>query len=282
MPEIWFPNLGIEIKKLDRIAFSIFNIDIYWYGVIIATGIFLGLIITLKEAKRTGQNTEIYTDGLIYATIFSLIFARMYYVIFSWDYFKDNLKEIFAIRNGGIAIYGAIIGGALTCFIYAKIRKVSFLKLADTASMGLLIGQILGRWGNFVNREAFGTYTDSLFAMRYLKSQVSNIHPDVLKNVININGTEYIQVHPTFLYESLWNIGILIIIYLYRKKKKFDGELMAIYFIGYGIGRFWIEGLRTDALMIGYTNFAISQVLSLVLVLVFIIFRILKIRNIKR
>ncbi|MDE6182603.1 MAG: prolipoprotein diacylglyceryl transferase [Eubacteriales bacterium] len=272
MPEIWFPNLGIEIKKLDRIAFSIFNIDIYWYGVIIATGIFLGLMITLKEAKRTGQNTEIYTDGLIYATIFSLIFARMYYVIFSWDYFKDNLTEIFAIRNGGIAIYGAIIGGTLTCLIYAKIRKVSFLKLADTASMGLLIGQILGRWGNFVNREAFGTYTDSLFAMRYLKSQVSNIHPDVLKNVININGTEYIQVHPTFLYESLWNIGILIIIYLYRKKKKFDGELMAIYFIGYGIGRFWIEGLRTDALMIGHTNLAISQVLSLVLVFSFILF----------
>lgn len=282
MPEIWFPNLGIEIEKLNRIAFSIFNIDIYWYGVIIATGIFLGLIVTLKEAKRTGQNTEIYTDGLIYATIFSLISARIYYVVFSWDYFKNNPTEIFDIRNGGIAIYGAIIGGALTCFIYSKIKKVSFLKLADTVSMGLLIGQILGRWGNFINREAFGSYTDNIFAMRYLKDQVSNIHPDVLANVININGTEYIQVHPTFLYESIWNIGILIIIYLYRKKKKFDGELMAIYFIGYGIGRFWIEGLRTDALMIGHTNFAISQVLSLVLVLAFIIFRALKIRKIKR
>lgn len=281
MPEIWFPNLGIEIERLERVAFSVFGIDIYWYGIIIATGIFLGLFVTLKEAKRTGQKTEDYIDILLYASIISIIFARIYYVIFSWDDFKHNLKDIFAIRNGGIAIYGAIIGGALTVYIYAKIKKLSFLKLADTVSMGLLIGQILGRWGNFINREAFGTYTNNIFAMRYLKDQVSSISPDIMQNIVNVNGAEYIQVHPTFLYESMWNTGILLIIYLYRKKKRFDGELMAIYFIGYGIGRFWIERLRTDSLMIGHTNFAISQVLSLVLVLLFILFVIIKRKNLK-
>ncbi len=222
MPEIWFPNLGIEIKKLNNVAFSIFGIEVYWYGIIIAAGILLGLLAVLKEAKRTGQNPEIYSNGLIYATISSLIFARAYYVIFSWDYFKNNLNEIFSIRNGGIAIYGAIIGGALFAIFYSKIKRISFLKLADTVSTGLLIGQILGRWGNFINREAFGTYTDSLFAMRYLKSQVPNISSDVLEKVVNINGTEYIQVHPTFLYESVWNIGVLIFILFYRKKKKFE------------------------------------------------------------
>lgn len=279
MPEIWFPNLGIEIQKLNNVAFSIFGIDVYWYGIIIATGILLGYLIVLKEAKRTNQNPDFYTNGLIYATIFSLIFARAYYVIFSWDYFKNHLNEILSIRNGGIAIYGAIIGGGLFIIIYSKIKKVSFLKVADTISMGLLIGQILGRWGNFVNREAFGGYTNNLFAMRYLKSQVNEINQNLFEKVININGTEYIQVHPTFLYESIWNIGVLIIIFLYRKRKKFDGELMAIYFIGYGIGRFWIEGLRTDALMIG--NFAISQILSLVLIIAFSLFVILKRRNLK-
>lgn len=274
MPEIWFANLGVKINHLNRIAFSIFGIDVYWYGIIIATGIVLGLLLIMKEAKRTGQNPEFYSDGLIFTTIISLISARTYYVLFSWDYFKDNLDKIFSIRDGGIAIYGAIIGGTITIIIYSRIKKVNYLKVGDTVVFGLLVGQILGRFGNFVNREAFGGYTDSLFAMRYLKEQVAqaNLTPNIIENVITVNGTQYISVHPTFLYESMWNLTLLIILFLYRKKKKFNGEIMAMYFVGYGIGRFWIEGLRTDALLIGHTNFAVSRVLSLVLSIVFIIY----------
>ena len=281
-PEIWFVNLGIKINNLDRVAFNIFGIDVYWYGIIIACGMILGLLVTLKEAKGTGQNTDFYIDTVIISTIISILFARLYYVIFSWDYYKNHLNEIFSIRNGGIAIYGAIIGAILSAIIICKIKKQRFLKVADTFTFAFLIGQIIGRWGNFVNREAFGGYTDSLFAMRYLKEQVSNIPQDVLDKVVNVNGIEYIQVHPTFLYESLWNIVVLIILYTFRKHKKFDGQLMAMYFIGYGLGRFWIEGMRTDSLMIGSTNIPVSQVLSIILVIVFIIYIFININNTKK
>lgn len=281
-PEIWFVNLGIKINNLDRVAFNIFGIDVYWYGIIIACGMLLGLLVTLKEAKRTGQNTDFYIDTVIISTVVSILFARLYYVIFSWDYYKNHLNEIFSIRNGGIAIYGAIIGAILSAIIICRIKKQKFLKVADTFTFAFLIGQIIGRWGNFVNREAFGGYTDSLFAMRYLKEQVSNIPQDVLDKIVNVNGVEYIQVHPTFLYESFWNIGVLIIIYILRKHKKFDGQLMAMYFIGYGLGRFWIEGMRTDSLMIGSTNIPVSQVLSFILVIVFIIYTIININTTKK
>ncbi len=278
-PEIWFVNLGIKINHLDRVAFTIFGIDVYWYGIIIATGMLIGMLVTLKEAKRTGQDTDFYLDTVIISAIISIIFARLYYVIFSWDYYKNHLNEIFSIRNGGIAIYGAIIGAILSASIICKIRNKSFLKVADTFSFALLIGQIIGRWGNFVNREAFGGYTDSLFAMRYIKEQASNIPKDVLDKVVNINGVDYIQVHPTFLYESLWNLGVLILLFIFRKRKKFDGQLMAIYFIGYGIGRFWIEGMRVDSLMIASTNIRVSQALSAILVVTFTIYLIVKLKK---
>lgn len=282
MPEIWFENLGIKIDKLDRVAFSVFNIDIYWYGIIIAIGIIVGLTLSLKEAKRTGQDTAFYTDGLVFATIVSVVFARAYYVIFSWDYYKNHLGKIFSLRDGGIAIYGAIIGGALSVMIYCKIKKVNFFKVCDTCAFGLLAGQIIGRWGNFVNREAFGGYTDSLFAMRYLKEQAAMLPKDVVDNIVTVGDTQYIQVHPTFLYESVWNLGVLIMLYIFRKHKKFDGEIASLYFIAYGIGRFFIEGLRTDALMIGSTNLAISQVLSVVLVVIFVIIIVIKRKNAKK
>lgn len=280
-PEIWFVNLGIKINHLDKVAFTIFGIDVYWYGIIIACGMLLGLMVTIKEAKRTGQDSDFYIDTVIISAIISILFARLYYVIFSWSYYKDHLDEIFSIRNGGIAIYGAIIGAVLSAIIICKIKNKNFFKVADTFSFALLIGQIIGRWGNFVNREAFGGYTDSLFAMRYIKDQASNIPEDVLDKVINVNGVEYIQVHPTFLYESLWNIGVLIVIFMFRKRKKFDGQLMAIYFIGYGLGRFWIEGMRTDSLMIASTNIRVSQILSTILVVSFIIYLIINLKKCK-
>lgn len=280
-PEIWFPNLNITIDHLDRVAFTIFGINIYWYGIFIATGLILGLLATLNEAKRTNQNQDFYIDLVVIGAFVSIICARTYYVIFSWDYYKNHLNEILSIRNGGIAIYGAIIGGVLTGIVYCKIKKQNFFKVADTFSFALVIGQIIGRWGNFVNREAFGTYTDSIFALRYLKDQVNNIPQNVLDNIVTVNGAEYIQVHPTFLYESLWNVGVLIILFILSRRKRFDGELMATYFIAYGIGRFWIEGLRTDSLMIAHTGLRVSQLLSLVLVIAFSIFMIIKFKKTK-
>ena len=280
-PEIWFVNLGIKINHLDRVAFTLFGIDVYWYGIIIACGMLLGLYVTLREAKRTGQDPDFYIDTVLISALVSILFARIYYVIFSWDYYKNNLNEIFSIRNGGIAIYGAIIGAVISALIICKVRKKNFYKVADTFSFALLIGQIIGRWGNFVNREAFGGYTDSLFAMRYIKEQASNIPKDVLDKVITVDGVEYIQVHPTFLYESLWNIGVLIVIFIFRKRKKFDGQLMAIYFIGYGLGRLWIEGMRTDSLMIASTNIRASQALSLILIIAFTIYLIVNLKKCK-
>lgn len=279
MFEVWFPNLNIKIKTLNKVAFTIFGLDVYWYGILIAIGVILALFVVQKEAKRLGQNPEVYADCLIYTLVFSILFARIYYVIFSWDYFKNNLNEIFYIRNGGIAIYGGIIGAGITIWLYTKIKKLDFLEFTDTAIIGLLIGQIIGRWGNFINREAFGGYTDSLFAMRYLKNQVNNLTPDVLNNIITIDGVEYIQVHPAFLYESLWNLGVLIIILLYRKNKRFNGEISALYFILYGIGRVWIESLRTDSLIITGTNIAVSQLLSIILIIVFTLFIFIKSRK---
>ncbi len=277
MPEIWFPNLGIQIKELSNVAFSIFGIDVYWYGVIIGTGIILSLFLALYEAKRTNQNPENYMDFTMIAIVVCVICARLYYVIFSWDYYSQHLSEIFAIRNGGLAIYGGIIGGVLTAYFYTKAKKLNFWLFADTAAPSLLLGQIIGRWGNFFNREAFGGYTDGLFAMRYMKDQVSNISQSVLDKVVNINGVEYIQVQPTFLYESFWNLCVFIILMVLKRKKKFDGEIFGLYIIGYALGRVWIEGLRTDQLIIGSTGIPVSQLLSAFLIVVGIV--IIYLRN---
>lgn len=277
MPEIWFPNLGIQIKELSNVAFSIFGIDVYWYGVIIGTGIILSLFLALYEAKRTNQNPENYMDFTMIAIVVCVICARLYYVIFSWDYYSQHLSEIFAIRNGGLAIYGGIIGGVLTAYFYTKAKKLNFWLFADTAAPSLLLGQIIGRWGNFFNREAFGGYTDGLFAMRYMKDQVSHISQSVLDKVININGIEYIQVQPTFLYESFWNLCVFIILMVLKRKKKFDGEIFGLYIIGYALGRVWIEGLRTDQLIIGSTGIPVSQLLSAFLIVAGIV--IIYLRN---
>ncbi len=277
MPEIWFPNLGIQIKELSNVAFSIFGIDVYWYGVIIGTGIILSLFLALYEAKRTNQNPENYMDFTMIAIVVCVICARLYYVIFSWDYYSQHLSEIFAIRNGGLAIYGGIIGGVLTAYFYTKAKKLNFWLFADTAAPSLLLGQIIGRWGNFFNREAFGGYTDGIFAMRYMKDQVSHISQSVLDKVVNINGVEYIQVQPTFLYESFWNLCVFIILMVLKRKKKFDGEIFGLYIIGYALGRVWIEGLRTDQLIIGSTGIPVSQLLSAFLIVVGIV--IIYLRN---
>ena len=261
--DIRFPHLGIEIEKLGK-SISIGGFSIAYYGIIIAFGMVCGYLVAAWQAKRTGQDKELYLDLALWDIIFAVIGARVYYVIFSWDYYSKNLKEIINTRGGGLAIYGGVIAGVLTTFVFSKVRKVSFMKLLDTACGGLLVGQIIGRWGNFFNREAFGGYTNGLFAMQIKRTEVnpSNITHDIIKHIVDIDGVSYIQVHPTFLYESLWNIAVLLVILIFTKKKKYDGQLFLMYLLGYGIGRFWIEGLRTDQLLIPGTAVAVSQVLS--------------------
>ena len=261
--DLRFVHLGIEIDHM-RNSFSIFGFDIAFYGCILGLGIVAGALLVFREAKRTGQSVDMYLDFAIAAVIFSIIGARLYYVIFEWSYYREHLLEIFNLRAGGLAIYGAIIGAVLTLLVFSKVRKVSFFKMADTGCIGLILGQAIGRWGNFVNCEAFGGYTDGLFAMQIKKSLVaaSNITPDIQAHIVNLDGVEYIQVHPTFLYESLWCLAVLALLLLYRKHKKFQGELTLLYFICYGLGRAWIEGLRTDQLLVWGTQIPVSQALS--------------------
>lgn len=264
-----FPHLGIYLEHVGK-SISVFGFDIAYYGIIIGCSILLGLYLAQREAKRTGQNPDTYTDMVIYAIIVSVICARAYYVIFSWDHYKDNLLSIFNLRQGGLAIYGGIIGAVATVYVYSRVKKLSFPLLLDTACIGLVAGQILGRWGNFFNREAFGGYTDSLFAMQLPVSavRVNEITEEMWAHVQVIGGEQFIQVHPTFLYESIWNLGVLCFLYWYRDRKKFRGELFLTYVLGYGLGRVWIEGLQTDQLQIGSTGIPVSQLLAGVLILV--------------
>ena len=261
--EIAFPNIGIYIPHLPK-GITIGGFTIAFYGMIIAAGMLSGLWLACHQAQRTGQKKEVYTDFAIYAIIFSLIGARLYYVVFSWENYKDDLLQIFNTRGGGMAIYGAVIAAVLTAIIYCKVKKYNFFLLADTAVGGLVLGQIIGRYGNFFNREAFGEYTNSLFAMRLRVDQVNpaNITELMKSHMTTVDGVQYIQVHPTFLYESLWNILVLVLILVFTTKKKFNGEIFLLYLVGYALGRVWIEGLRTDQLQIGSTGIAVSQVLS--------------------
>ena len=264
-----FPNLGIHLTSVGK-TISLFHIDIAYYGIVIGLGILAGLFVAVMEAKRSGQNPDTYYDLVVYAVIFSVIGARIYYVIFSWDMYKDDLKSIFNIRQGGLAIYGGVIAAIITVIVFARVKKLSAPLIFDTAGLGLVTGQMIGRWGNFFNREAFGEYTNNLFAMRLPVDAVrSGDITDLMRTHMEIeDGVSYIQVHPTFLYESLWCMMILILLLLYRRHKKFDGEIFLMYLGGYGLGRLWIEGLRTDQLWIPGTEIPVSQVLAGMLVIV--------------
>lgn len=267
--QIYFPNLGIFLENVGK-NFNVFGFEIAFYGCTMATGIIVGYLMAAREAKSTGQNPDDYLDMLLYAVFFAIIGARLYYVIFKWDYYGQNLMQIFNLRQGGLAIYGGIIGAFTTVYFFAKKRKLSFAQMLDTACPGLAAGQVIGRWGNFFNREAFGGYTDGLFAMQLPVSAVRSgeITEQMWENLEVINGIEFIQVHPTFLYEGMWNVGVIIFLYLYRKHKKFQGELVLWYLVLYGVGRFWVESLRTDQLLIPGIGFPISQLLGAVMAVV--------------
>ena len=237
--DIRFVHLGITINHLKS-SISVFGFRIAFYGIIIGIGMLAGLWIAQSDAKRRGQDPELYLDFALYAIICSIIGARLYYVIFEWDYYKNNLLQIFNLRAGGLAIYGGVIAGAITMIVYTRMKKVSFFSMADTG------------------------------AMRIRRALVNDnmLNADVLNHRIVENGVEYIQVHPTFFYESCWNLCLLLFMLWFRRYKKYDGQMLWIYLFGYGIGRFWIESLRTDQLILFGTGLPVSQALSLVLILV--------------
>lgn len=245
------------IQPLNPIAIDLGPIQVHWYGLIIGFGVLLGLIIALRESERRGLDKEIFTDMILFAVPIAIISARIYYVIFQWEYYSQNPGDIIKIWNGGIAIHGALIGAVLTAIVFAKVKKVSFWKLADIAAPSLLLGQAIGRWGNFMNQEAHGG--------EITRSFLENMHlPEFIINQMYINGTYY---HPTFLYESIWNIVGVIILLSLRKVNLRRGELFLTYVLWYSIGRFYIEGLRTDSLMLT-ESLRIAQVISIVLVAV--------------
>ena len=265
--DIAFPNLGIYLTNVPK-TIMIGNFGIALYGIVIAIGMLLGLTLAAKIAGLSGEEPDTIWDLAPGLLIFSIIGARIYYVIFMWSYYRENPAQILNIRGGGLAIYGGIIAGALTIYIYCKRKKKKFPLIMDIVIYGLLVGQILGRWGNFFNREVFGEYTDGLFAMRLPVSMVRerDISPTIAAHMAE--GTNYIQVHPTFLYEGMWNLMLLILLLIYRKHKKFDGEIALMYFAGYGIGRAIIESIRTDQLYITGTTIPVSMVLGITMAIV--------------
>ncbi len=264
--DIAFPNLGIYLKDVPR-SFSVFGFEIAFYGLIIGIGVLAGILMAAHQAKVTGQDPDTYWDFAIYAVIFSVIGARIYYVVFAWDYYKDNLLGVFNIRGGGMAIYGGVIAAFITLFVYCRIKKKNPFLMGDTAMAGLLLGQVIGRWGNFMNREVFGEYYNGLFSMQLPIAAVRA--RDISENIAAHipEGANYINVHPTFLYESVWNLAVMFLMLAYRKHKKFDGELCLFYLGGYGLGRFIIEGIRTDTLFLPGTTIPVSQVLALLMLI---------------
>ena len=264
-----FPHLGIHLSSVGN-HITVFGFDIAYYGMIIGAGILAGIFMAVYEAKRTGQKEEDYYDLSICAVIISIIGARAYYVIFSWDMYKDDLLSIFNLRQGGLAIYGGVIAAVLTVIVFAKVKKLSAAQIFDTAGLGLVLGQAIGRWGNFFNREAFGEYTDGLFSIKLpiYSFRSSYITYLMRKHMETVYVVSYIQVSPTYLYESMWCLALLILLLLYRRHKKFQGEVFLMYLFGYGAGRAWIEGLRTDQLWIPGTEIPVSQVLAGTIVVV--------------
>ena len=260
--DIAFPNLGIYLTNVPK-TIMIGNFGIALYGIVIGLGMILGLTLSANVAKKTGHDPDVIWDLAAPLLIFGIMGARIYYVIFMWDFYKDDPIQILNLRGGGLAIYGGIIAGLLTIYIFCKVRKQKFPLILDFVMYGLLVGQIMGRWGNFFNREVFGEYTNNLLAMRIPVSMVRERDISASIAAHMAEGTNYIQVHPTFLYEGMWNLAILVFLLLYLEHKKFDGEIALLYFAGYGIGRALIESIRTDQLYITGTHIPVSMVLGL-------------------
>lgn len=250
----------MDIEPINPIAIKLGPIPIHWYGVIIGAGIAIALILATRESNRRGLPKDTFTDLLIWAIPISIICARIYFVVFQWDYYSQHPEQIIAIWEGGIAIHGALIGAVLTAIVFARKKGISFWKLADIAAPSLILAQGIGRWGNFINQEAHGEEVTRAF--------LENLHlPQFIIDQMYINGAYY---HPTFLYESIWNIIGFIILIVLRRSSLRRGELFLSYIIWYSIGRFFIEGMRTDSLMLT-DLLRMAQVISILLIIVAII-----------
>ena len=236
---------------IDPVAFRIFGIDIRWYGILMASGILIGMVLALREAKRQGIEENTMLDLFLVVIPSAIVGARAYYVIFNWSYYSGDFLKMINTRLGGMAIHGGVIGGVLAGYIFCRVKKLRFPKLVDITAPSLILGQAIGRWGNFINREAHGGPTDLPWG-------------------IMVDG---MKVHPTFLYESIWNLGVFALLLLMRRKKRYEGQVMVVYMMAYSLGRFWIEGLRTDSLMLGPLRMA--QVISIVLIGIAIIINII-------
>lgn len=279
--EIQFPRLGWTFH-INPTAFTVFGIDIQWYGIIITLGLVLALLYVMPKMKRFGLDGERALDAIIGGVLGGIVGARAYYVICRWDEYKGDLKSIVNTRNGGLAIFGGIIGAVTVGLVICKIRKVKFLPMLDISMLGFLIGQGIGRWGNFVNQEAFGTNTGNIFGMTGGEIQAS-----VLRNTAYSDGSmtelnmNYLQtVHPCFLYESVWCLLGFLLISSYSKHRRYDGQILLMYMAWYGAERFIVEGLRTDSLMSG--NIRVSQALSLIICIVSIVIQIVMIFRLRR
>ena len=257
---LFFPGLGLEFS-LDRVAFRLGNFPVYWYGVLIAAAFLLGTLYVMRRVKQFGLDSDRTMDVLIGSIILGIIGARVYYVVFSWDTYKDHLSQIFNLRLGGIAIYGGVIGAIIGAVLMCRWRKVKLLPLLDLASGGLLLGQGIGRWGNFVNIEAFGSNTTQPWGMTSNSIQWYLQQNQQALADIGILVDPATPVHPTFFYESVWCLAGFAGIAWFTARRRYDGELLLLYLFWYGLGRFWIEGLRTDSLMLG--GIRVSQALAL-------------------
>ena len=261
--DIAFPHLGIYLNHVIKTITLPGGFTVAMYGITMAVSMLAGLCLAMRVAKKTGQNPDEYLNFALIGIVTALLGARIYYVAFTWDYYSRHPLEILNFRGGGLALYGSVIAGVVTIIVYARVRKLSLPLMLDTASTGMVLGQIIGRWGNFFNREAFGQYSDGLLAMRL---PVDAVRADEITELMKqheytVNGVTYIQVHPTFLYESLWNIGVLTVLLLvtYSGKKRFRGEIFLLYLLLYSAGRAWIEGLRTDQLRFAHTSIAVRS-----------------------
>lgn len=260
MNTIAFEKLGLEFS-INRIAFTIGSVKIHWYALIILLGVILGFLYASHFAKKEKVETDTLYDVLLWGILSAIVMARIYYVVFNFSEYKDRLADVFKIWQGGIAIYGAIIGAVISTYIYARVKKLPFLQLFDIGAFGLIVGQAVGRWGNFVNQEAFGRNTDSIFAMtgNLIRKQLIRMQSEGM--AVNPD----LGVHPTFFYESMWNLLGAVILGLCYRKKKHHGQIFFAYLTWYGIGRFFIEGLRTDSLY--FFSFRISQVVAVLTVM---------------
>lgn len=260
---IAFPNLGIYLNNVPQ-TFSVFGFVVALYGIMIAVGMFSGFSLGAYMAKRAGLNPDLIWDFAVPAIFFSIIGARTYYVVMRWDTYKDNPVSVLYLRQGGLAIYGGVIAAFITMYVFTRIKKQSYFRFADQIICGLPLGQAIGRWGNFFNREAFGGYTNGPLAMQLPVAAV-RAHDISEELAAHMDNTlKCIQVHPTFLYESMYNLMVVIVLVCCHRKKLFDGQLFFMYVLLYGIGRFFIESLRTDQLFVPGTNLPVSMVVAAV------------------